>query len=123
MAMYDINKTKSFYSEIAMIGDTCIYCEKEIIEKRLNKEIDIDEEHKQLKELRNKLTNRRGAKFKINGRTLCICPECISKINEEIQPKTNEEIQPKINEENQSKTNKDIQSKKIKKNQESEDKK
>ena len=123
MAMYDINKTKSFYSEIAMIGDTCIYCEKEIIEKRLNKEIDIDEEHKQLKELRNKLTNRRVAKFKINGRTLCICPECISKINEEIQPKTNEEIQPKINEENQSKTNKDIQSKKIKKNQESEDKK
>ena len=82
MAMYDINKTKSFYSEIAMIGDTCIYCEKEIIEKRLNKEIDIDEEHKQLKELRNKLTNRRVAKFKINGRTLCICPECISKINE-----------------------------------------
>ena len=123
MAMYDINKTKSFYSEIAMIGETCIYCEKEIIEKRLNKEIDIDEEHKQLKELRNKLTNRRVAKFKINGRTLCICPECISKINEEIQPKTNEEIQPKINEENQSKTNKDIQSKKIKKNQESEDKK
>ena len=123
MAMYDINKTKSFYSEIAMIGDTCIYCEKEIIEKRLNKEIDIDEEHKQLKELRNKLTNRRVAKFKINGRTLCICPECISKINEEIQPKTNEEIQPKINEENQSKTNKDIQSKKIKKSQESEDKK
>ena len=123
MAMYDINKTKSFYSEIAMIGDTCIYCEKEIIEKRLNKEIDIDEEHKQLKELRNKLTNRRVAKFKINGRTLCICPECISKINEEIQPKTNEENQPKINEENQSKINKDIQSKKIKKNQESEDKK
>ena len=123
MAMYDINKTKSFYSEIAMIGDTCIYCEKEIIEKRLNKEIDIDEEHKQLKELRNKLTNRRVAKFKINGRTLCICPECISKINEEIQPKINKDIQPKINEEIQPKINKDIQSKKIKKNQESEDKK
>ena len=123
MAMYDINKTKSFYSEIAMIGDTCIYCEKEIIEKRLNKEIDIDEEHKQLKELRNKLTNRRVAKFKINGRTLCICPECISKINEEIKHKINEEIQHKTNEENQSKINKDIQSKKIKKKQESEDKK
>lgn len=114
MAMYDINKTKSFYSEIAMIGDTCIYCEKEIREKRLNKEIDIDEEHKQLKELRNKLTNRRVAKFKINGRTLCICPECISKINKEIQPKTNKDTQPK--------TNKDTQSKKVNKNQESEDK-
>ena len=86
MALYSREQTKSFFSEIAHEQDVCLYCEKAISEKLNTGKINRDETYKELKLLRGKLTGKRVMKFRYVGHDFCICPECVSNINSEINP-------------------------------------
>lgn len=86
MALYSREQTKSFFSEIANEQDICVYCEKAIAQKRADGEIDRDEMHRQLRLLKGKLTSKRVMKLRYVGHDFCICPQCVSKINAEINP-------------------------------------
>lgn len=87
MALYDRNKTRSFFSELAHEQDVCYYCEKAIREKRANREIDLDEMNKQLKQLRGAIANVRVPKLRYVGHEMTICPNCLKGICEEVLPK------------------------------------
>lgn len=91
MALYSREQTKSFFSEIAHEQDVCLYCEKAISEKLNTGKINRDEMHKELKLLKGKLTGKRVMKFRYVGHDFCICPECVSNINAEINPAPKEE--------------------------------
>lgn len=86
MALYSREQTKSFFSEIAHEQDVCVYCERAISQKRVEGKIDRDEMHKELRLLKGKLTGKRVMKLRYVGHDFCICPECVEKINAEINP-------------------------------------
>lgn len=86
MAIYDINVTRSFYSELGNLEDVCYYCEKKLKERRSNKEITHDQLIKEHRNLVGKLENIRVAKMKYLGHEICICPNCLKSIVDEVIP-------------------------------------
>lgn len=86
MALYDRSKTRSFYSELAHEQDHCYYCEKMIRKRMNNREISVDEMNKQIRALSGSLTGKRVMKFRYTGHDFCVCPVCLTKINEEVNP-------------------------------------
>jgi hypothetical protein len=85
MAMYDINATKGFFSELANDQDVCYFCEKETRKEFSNKGISFDEMSKKLKDLRGKEIKNRVVKLTYLGHELCICKNCLSKAQHEIE--------------------------------------
>lgn len=85
MALYDRSSTRSFFSEIAHEQDTCQYCENAIRARNNKKELGFDDMHKELRSLRGKLTGMRVMKFRYLGHEFCVCPECLEKVNTEVQ--------------------------------------
>lgn len=94
MALYDRAQTQSFYSQIAHGQDICFYCEKAAYEEAQEGKISRDELHKKLKSLRGQFVNKRVMKFDYVGHDFCVCPECLSKINAEVNPAKETVVEP-----------------------------
>lgn len=91
MAMFNRELTKDFYTEIANDSHVCYFCEKNIRDKRQSSSsakavITIDEMHRAIKALDGQLTGKRILSFNFYGNTVCICPECLSKTNQKVNP-------------------------------------
>lgn len=84
MALYDRSKLQSFYSQMANDYDSCHYCEAEIKSSNIIKT--FDDKSRAIRALAGKMSGKRIMKFEYMGHSFCICPECLSKINAEVNP-------------------------------------
>lgn len=84
MALYDNNKISSFYTVIAHEQHVCHYCVKAIAKSNKEGKVNRDTMHKQIRELKGKLTGQRVARLTIAGTDYCICNSCLKAINDEV---------------------------------------
>ena len=89
MALYDNNKISSFYTVIAHEQHVCHYCVKAIAKSNKEGKVNRDTMHKQIRELKGKLTGQRVARLTITGTDYCICNDCLKAINNELKQELN----------------------------------
>lgn len=89
MALYDNNKISSFYTVIAHEQHVCHYCVKAIAKSNKEGKVNRDTMHKQIRELKGKLTGQRVARLTIAGTDYCICNDCLKAINSETEQELN----------------------------------
>ena len=89
MALYDNNKISSFYTVIAHEQHVCHYCVKAIAKSNKEGKVNRDTMHKQIRELKGKLTGQRVARLTIAGTDYCICNDCLKAINNELKQELN----------------------------------
>lgn len=89
MALYDNNKISSFYTVIAHEQHVCHYCVKAIAKSNKEGQINRDTMHKQIRELKGKLTGQRVIRLTIAGTDYCICNDCLKAINNELKQELN----------------------------------
>lgn len=85
MALYDNNKISSFYTVIAHEQHVCHYCVKAIAKSNKEGKVNRDTMHKQIRELKGKLTGQRVIRLTITGTDYCICNDCLKAINNELK--------------------------------------
>ena len=89
MALYDNNKISSFYTVIAHEQHVCHYCVKAIAKSNKEGKVNRDTMHKQIRELKGKLTGQRVTRLTIAGTDYCICNDCLKAINNELKQELN----------------------------------
>ena len=89
MALYDNNKISSFYTVIAHEQHVCHYCVKAIAKSNKEGKVNRDTMHKQIRELKGKLTGQRVIRLTIAGTDYCICNDCLKAINNELKQELN----------------------------------
>lgn len=89
MALYDNNKISSFYTVMAHEQHVCHYCVKAIAKSNKEGKVNRDTMHKQIRELKGKLTGQRVVRLTIAGTDYCICNDCLKAINNELEQELN----------------------------------